>query len=70
MIGFIYASTNNLRKAFEEASNEPFNQRIHIDIPKGRVHFLRLTSDQLTIVVGIEDGQVLYYDVSKFSTMV
>ncbi|CAB4386207.1 unnamed protein product [Rhizophagus irregularis] len=67
--GFIYASTNNLRKAFEEASNEPFNQRIHIDIPKGRVHFLRLTSDQLTIVVGIEDGQVLYYDVSKFSTM-
>ncbi|GES78058.1 nucleoporin NUP42 [Rhizophagus clarus] len=66
--GFIYASTENLRKAFKEASNEPFNQGIHIDILEGRVHFLRLTSDQLTIVVGIEGGRALCYDVSKFST--
>ncbi|CAG8575083.1 9981_t:CDS:10, partial [Funneliformis caledonium] len=69
--GFIYALTKDLRNAFyssDAESDKPFEQGIHVNITEGRVHLLRLTSDQLTLIVGVEGGQILYYDVTKFST--
>ena len=73
LIGFIYASTKDLCEAFyssEADSDELFKQGIHVNVSEGRVHFLRLTLDQLTIIAGVEGGQALCYDVTKISTNV
>ncbi|CAI2163704.1 13995_t:CDS:10 [Funneliformis geosporum] len=69
--GFIYALTKDLRNAFyssDTESDKPFAQGIHVNITEGRVHLLKLTSDQLTIIVGVEGGQILCYDVTIFSS--
>ncbi|CAH1757771.1 4143_t:CDS:10 [Entrophospora sp. SA101] len=67
---FVAASNKDLRAKFvnSETSDElkiNFDQKIHVDILEGCVISLRLSSDQLTIIVAIQGGIVLYYDVTK-----
>ncbi|CAG8550110.1 15700_t:CDS:10, partial [Dentiscutata erythropus] len=69
--GFIYAYTQDLHKLFgnsEAGSKELLSQKIHFEIPEGNVRCLRLSSDQLTLVVGVEGGLVFFYDVTKFAS--
>ncbi|CAG8450442.1 120_t:CDS:10 [Scutellospora calospora] len=69
--GFIYASTQTLRELFKNStsgSKELLSKKLLFEIPEGRVRCLRLSSDQLTLVVGVEGGHVLFYDVTKFAS--
>ncbi|CAG8534711.1 24827_t:CDS:10 [Cetraspora pellucida] len=69
--GFIYASTKAIHELFEHSNSgtkELLSQKIHCEISEGHVRCLRLSSDQLTLIVGIEGGHVLFYDVTKFAS--
>ncbi|CAG8537457.1 18407_t:CDS:10 [Acaulospora morrowiae] len=69
--GFIYASSQDLRAKFETSganSKERLTQQTHVDISEGRVICLRFSSDQLTLIVGIEGGHILFYDVTQFAS--
>ncbi|CAG8844109.1 33202_t:CDS:2, partial [Gigaspora margarita] len=69
--GFIYASTQALHELFENSeagSKELLSDKIHFEISEGKVRCLRLSSDQLTLIVVVEGGLVLFYDVTKFAS--
>ncbi|CAG8589880.1 544_t:CDS:10 [Racocetra fulgida] len=52
----------------EDEVEELLSQQIHFEISEGHVRCLRLSSDQLTLIVGVEGGRVLFYDVTKFAS--
>ena len=67
-IGFCFDTLEALRTAFETGepdAENPFTARTRIAIPKKALRVIRLSADELTVIVGLAGGVVELYSVAK-----
>ncbi|KAF9097485.1 hypothetical protein BGX23_008759 [Mortierella sp. AD031] len=66
--GFLFDKLSSLRSAFEngdaDAPNK-YNEAARVEISGETVCFIRLSADELTIIVGLQGGLIQLYSISK-----
>ncbi|KAF9573654.1 hypothetical protein EC968_008291 [Mortierella alpina] len=66
--GFVFDKLSNLRDAFEQGAPDEdnmFNAATKVVLPENSVRFIRLSADELTVVVALRGGQVQLYSVTN-----
>ncbi|KAF9939812.1 hypothetical protein BGZ67_008920 [Mortierella alpina] len=66
--GFVFDKLSNLRDAFEQGAPDEdnmFNAATKVVLPENSVRFIRLSADELTVVVALKGGQVLLYNAAS-----
>lgn len=67
-IGFCFDTLDSLRTAFENGepdAENPFTARTRVSIPKKALRLIRLSADELTVIVVLTGGVVELYSVAK-----
>ncbi|KAF9959457.1 hypothetical protein BGZ72_009619 [Mortierella alpina] len=66
--GFVFDKLSTLRDAFEQGAPDEdnmFNAATKIVLPENSVRFIRLSADELTVVVALKGGQVQLYSAAN-----
>ncbi|CAO3571958.1 unnamed protein product [Mortierella alpina] len=66
--GFVFDKLSNLRDAFERGAPDEdnmFNAATKVVLPENSVRFIRLSADELTVVVALRGGQVQLYSAAS-----
>jgi len=67
-LGFVFDKLSNLRDAFERGApdeDNTFNAATKVVLPDNSVRFIRLSADELTVVVALRGGQVQLYSAAS-----
>ena len=68
LVGFYLDTLTALRSAFEGGNPDeenPYTPKTKIDIPQQAIRCIRLSGDELTVIVGLAGGVVKLYSVEK-----
>ncbi|KAL1914704.1 uncharacterized protein VTP21DRAFT_7962 [Calcarisporiella thermophila] len=68
--GFVFDTLQSLRNAFKESPKQEITKlkaQTQVAVSQGHVHHLRISADQLTVIVTVGGGNILMYNLEKLA---